>query len=186
MPSILTFRTDHLIAERLRVEGLDELCRMHRDPSVMATLGGVRSDDQTQQFLHDNLQHWDRHGYGLWMFRARTDGQFVGRGGLRNVHVGGHDEVELAYALMATFWGRGLATEMAAAILTVAFTQLALTDIVAFTLSTNQASCRVMEKVGCTFERNILHASLPHVLYRIKRQEYTGKRLCLEFPWDSG
>jgi len=176
MESILTFRTDRLIVDRLRLEGLDELCRIHRDSRVMATLGGVRSADQTQQFLHDNLRHWDRHGYGLWMFRARTDGQFVGRGGLRNVHVGGNDEVELAYALMAAFWGSGLATEMAEAILTVAFTQLDLTDIVAFTLATNQASRRVMEKVGCTFERNIIHASLPHVLYRIKRQEYTGKR----------
>ena len=134
MASILTFRTDRLIAERLRVEGLDELCRMHHDSRVMATLGGVRSDDQTRQFLHDNLRHWDRHGYGLWMFRAKTDGQFVGRGGLRNVHVGGNDAVELAYALMAAFWGSGLATEMAEAILAVAFTQLDLTDIVAFTL----------------------------------------------------
>jgi [ribosomal protein S5]-alanine N-acetyltransferase len=175
MESIHTFCTDRLLAERLRLEGLDELRRMHHDPRVMATLGGVRSDDQTQQFLHDNLRHWDRHGYGLWMFRAKTDGQFVGRGGLRNVHVGGNDEVELAYALMATFWGSGLATEMAEAILTVAFTQLDLTDIVAFTLVTNQASRRVMEKVGCTFERDIIHASLPHVLYRIKRQEYTGR-----------
>jgi RimJ/RimL family protein N-acetyltransferase len=175
MESIHTFCTDRLLAERLRLGGLDELCRMHHDPRVMATLGGVRSDDQTQQFLHDNLQHWERHGYGLWMFRAKTDGQFVGRGGLRNVHVGGSDEVELAYALMATFWGRGLATEMAEAILTVAFTHLDLPNIVAFTLVTNRASRRVMEKVGCTFERNIIHASLPHVLYRIKRQEYTGR-----------
>ena len=176
MASILTLHTDRLIAEHLHVEGLDELCRMHHDPRVMATLGGIRSDDQTQQFLYDNLQHWDRYGYGLWMFRARTDGRFVGRGGLRNVHVGGNDEVELSYALMVAFWGRGLATEIARAILTVAFTQLDLPDIVAFTLSTNQASRRVMEKVGCTFERNIIHAGFPHVLYRIKRQEYTGER----------
>jgi [ribosomal protein S5]-alanine N-acetyltransferase len=164
--------TDHLIAERLRVEDLDELCRMHHDPRVMATLGGLRSDDQTRQFLRDNLRHWDRHGYGLWMFRAKPDGRFVGRGGLRNVHVGGHDEVEFAYALMAAFWGRGLATEMAEAILTVAFEHLGRADIVAFTLPTNQASRRVMEKVGCKFERNIVHAGLPHVLYRITREAY--------------
>jgi [ribosomal protein S5]-alanine N-acetyltransferase len=168
MQSIIRFRTDHMIAERLRIEDLDELCRMHQDPRVMATLGGLRSDEQTQQFLRDNLMHWDRYGYGLWMFRAQADGGFVGRGGLRNVHVGGHDEVELAYALMAAFWGRGLATEMAKAILIVAFEQLGMADIVAFTLATNQASRRVMEKVGCQFECDIVHAGLPHVLYRIK------------------
>jgi [ribosomal protein S5]-alanine N-acetyltransferase len=169
MESISTFRTDRLIAERIRIEDLDELCRMHQDPRVMATLGGLRSDEQTQQFLRDNLRHWERHGYGFWMFRAQADGGFVGRGGLRHVHVGSHDEVELAYALMAAFWGRGLASGMAKAILTVAFEPLGMADIVAFTLATNHASRRVMEKVGCQFERDIVHAGLPHVLYRIKR-----------------
>jgi ribosomal-protein-alanine N-acetyltransferase len=171
MESIITFRTDRLIAERLRVEDLDELRRMHHDPRVMATLGGLRSDAQTQQFLRENLRHWDRHGYGLWMFRANADGRFVGRGGLRHVHVGGNDEVELAYALMAAFWGIGLATEMAEAIVTVAFEHLGMENIVAFTLATNQASRRVMEKVGCKFERHIVHAGLPHVLYRITHRE---------------
>jgi len=168
----MTFRTDRLIAERLRAEDLAELCRMHQDPRVMATLGGLRSDDQTQQFLRDNLWHWERHGFGLWMFHAQADGRFVGRGGFRHVHVGGQDEVEIAYALMAAFWGSGMATEMAKAIVTVAFEHLDRTDIVAFTLATNQASRRVMEKVGCTFERDIVHAGLPHVLYRITREDY--------------
>ncbi len=106
------------------------------------------------------------------MFRAKADGRFAGRGGLRHVHVGGNDVVELAYALMAAFWGRGLATEMAQTLLTVAFEHLGMADIVAFTLATNEASRRVMEKVGCKFERDMVHAGLPHVLYRIKREAY--------------
>jgi RimJ/RimL family protein N-acetyltransferase len=57
---------------------------------------------------------------------------------------------------------------MAKAILTVGFEHLGLSTVVAFTLPTNRASRRVMEQVGCTFERNIVHAGLPHVLYRIK------------------
>ena len=114
-----TFRTNRLIADRLRQEHLGELCHMHRDRKVMATLGGLRCDDQTRRFLQNNLDHWDRHGYGLWVFRDKVDGRFVGRGGLRNVEVGGNGEVELAYALIAEFWGKGLATEMAEASLMV-------------------------------------------------------------------
>ena len=162
-----SFRTDRLVAERLRAEDLGDLRNMHGDPRVMATLGGVRSDSQTRRFLDQNLKHWARHGYGLWMFRDRSDGRFVGRGGLRHVHVGGRDEVELAYALMPEFWCRGLATEMARAILDVAVRQLGLTDIVCFTMTTNQASRRVMEKVGFAFERDIVYAECPHVLCRL-------------------
>lgn len=171
MESIVTFCTDHLIATRLRAEDFDELCNMHRDPRVMATLGGLRSTEQTRRFLHENLDHWERHGYGLWVFRDKVDGRFVGRGGLRKVTVGGSNEVEVAYAVMAEFWGQGVATEMAVASLQIGFTQLGMRDIVAFTLPTNHASRRVMEKVGFRYERDIIHVGLPHVLYRIRRED---------------
>ena len=168
------FRTERLIAERLRADHFDELRRMRRDPRVMATLapagakdGGILYDEETRRFLRRHLDHWDRHGYGLWAFRDRADGRFVGRAGLYNTHVGGNEEVELAYALVAEYWGKGLATEMARAILAVAFEKLGMTDLVCFTLTTNRASQRVMEKAGFEYERDVVHAGLPHVLYRI-------------------
>jgi ribosomal-protein-alanine N-acetyltransferase len=133
----------------------------------MATLGGIRSDEETGLLLARNLEHWERHGFGLWVLRDENDGRFAGRAGLRHVRVGGADEVELAYALMPEFWGRGLATEIVGAILSLAFGRLGLPEVVCFTLPTNAASRRVMEKAGFTFERDVIHADLPHVLYRI-------------------
>ena len=174
MQAIETFHTERLIAERLRAEHFVELRLMHRDRRVMATLapagapnGGVLSDEETRQFLRRDLDHWDRHGYGLWVFRDRADGHFVGRAGLHNTKAGGTDEVELAYALMAEYCGRGFATEMAQAIMAVAFERLQLTEVVCFTLTTNRASQRVMEKAGFEYERDVVHAGLPHVFYRL-------------------
>jgi ribosomal-protein-alanine N-acetyltransferase len=178
METTRRFQTDRLVATRLHETDLSELSRMHQDANVMATLGGPRSDEQTRQFLDTNLAHWDEHGFGLWVFRAASKRTFVGRGGLRHVHIDGRDEVELAYALMPEFWGNGLATEMARALLTIAFEQLALADLVAFTISTNQASRRVMEKVGFTFERELVYGArgLLHVLYRIGRSAAGSSR----------
>ena len=174
MQSIETFHADRLIAERLRADHVVELRRMHRDRRVMATLapagapnGGVLSDEETRRFLRRHLDHWDRYGYGLWVFRDKADGQFVGRAGLHSTSVDGKEEVELAYALMAEFWGKGLATEMAEAILRVAFERLHMANVVCFTLPSNRASQRVMEKAGFEYERDVTHAGLPHVLYRI-------------------
>jgi RimJ/RimL family protein N-acetyltransferase len=48
----------------------------------------------------------------------------------------------------------------------VAFEQLELLSIVAFTLPDNVASRRVMDKAGFEYERDIMHAGLAHVLYR--------------------
>ena len=138
MQSVETFHTDRLIAERLRAEHFVELRRMHRDRRVMATLapagapnGGVLSDEETRQFLRRHLDHWNRHGYGLWVFRNRADGHFVGRAGLHSTDAGGKEEV------------------------------------VCFTLTTNRASQRVMEKAGFEYARDIVHAGLPHVFYRL-------------------
>ena len=183
---IETFHTDRLLAERLRPEHFVELRLMHRDPRVMATLapagapnGGVLSDEETRQFLRSHLDHWDRHGFGLWVFRDRADDRFVGRAGLHSTNVGGDEEVELAYALMAEYWGRGLATEMAEAIMAVAFERLRMKEVVCFTLTTNRASQRVMDKAGFEYERDIVHAGLPHVFYRLtaSRWEERGGNL---------
>jgi len=174
MTTLDRFYTDRLEALALRADDLDALHSLHQDPRVMATLGGVRTYERTQQFLKTNLEHWNEHGFGLWTFRTE-DGAFVGRGGLRHVRVGGCDEVELAYALRSEAWGKGLATEMARAILAIGFCKLELPQIVAFTLKPNDRSIGVMEKVGCVFEREISHAGTPHVLYRLTREQYLAR-----------
>ena len=172
-----SFLTERLVATRLHDTDLGDLYRMHQDGDVMATLGGVRSEERTREFLRTNLSHWDQHGFGLWLFRAASARSFVGRGGLRHVYIGGHDEVELAYAVMPEFWGRGLATEMARALVKLGFEQVGLGQLVTYTLTTNQASRRVMEKVGFTFERELVHGArcLPHALYRIVRGQVSPR-----------
>jgi RimJ/RimL family protein N-acetyltransferase len=169
MGAATTVATKHLVGARLGVSDLDVLCAMHRDPRVMITLGGIRSAPTTRAFLRDNLRHWQRHDHGLWMFRDKATGRFAGRGGLRRVVIHGRPEVEISYALMAEFWGKGLATEIARLSLDTALGPLGLRDIVAFTIPTNHASRRVMEKLGFRYERGIFIHGLPHVLYRFTR-----------------
>ncbi|MDZ8186971.1 MAG: GNAT family N-acetyltransferase [Nostoc sp. ChiSLP02] len=167
MELIETFSTPRLFAERLRFQHLNELYRMHQNREVMATLGGIRSDEATRLFIFNNLHHWQQYGFGLWVFRDKSNRQFVGRAGLRNTYVDGKEEVELAYALIAKFWGQGLATEMGEKILQVGFELLNISEVICFTLTTNQASQRVMEKLGFKYQRDIIHANLPHLLYRL-------------------
>lgn len=167
MKSIETFLTSRMTAERIREEDFKDLLRINQDPPVMATLGGVKTESQTRDFLRSSIVHWGRHGYGIWIFRTRDAGHFVGRAGIRNVTIENAAEVELLYALMPEFWRRGFATEMSRAILEAAAT-LGIVDIVAFTLPTNLGSRGVMEKVGFTYERDFIWANLPHVLYRRK------------------
>jgi [ribosomal protein S5]-alanine N-acetyltransferase len=157
--------TPRLIGERLREEHIAYQRAMDSDPDVMATLGGVRSKNESWELLRSGLEHWERHGFGPWVFHARETGETVGGSALRHVEIEGRDEVEVGYRVAAAWWGRGIATEMASAVVGVA-RRLRVPEIVAFTLPENLASRRVMEKVGFTYERDIEWAALRHVLYR--------------------
>jgi ribosomal-protein-alanine N-acetyltransferase len=96
----------------------------------------------------------------------------VGYAWLCHTQAGGKDEIELGYALLPEFWGKGLATEMAKATVAVGFEQLALPELVCFTLVTNEASQRVMEKAGFRYERDFVHVGLPHMFYRLTAAQW--------------
>lgn len=161
------FETARMGAGRIRESDFDELFRMNQDARVMATLGGLRSAAETHEFLRNAIEHWERYGCGIWIFRGLDDGRFIGRAGLRNVVIGGRTEIELLYAVMPEFWRKGFATEMSRAILEIA-ERFGIASVVAFTLHTNQGSRRVMEKSGFRYQRDIVWAGRPHVLCRIE------------------
>jgi ribosomal-protein-alanine N-acetyltransferase len=148
---------------------------MYTDANVMATLGGVRSLSEILERLHLQLAHWAQHGFGPWIARLASTNQFAGCGGLRHVEIEDSDEVEIGYALLPDFWRQGLATEIARVSVNVAFRDLGLSELVAFTLPTNGASRRVMEKAGFRYDRNMIYKGFPQVLYRQRRAEWSAE-----------
>jgi ribosomal-protein-alanine N-acetyltransferase len=87
---------------------------------------------------------------------------------LRYLPLSGVNEVEIGYALYPQFWGRGLATEVAAACLELARGQLHLDSVVAVTTPSNGASQRVLLKIGLLHEREIVLEGARCSLFRIR------------------
>ena len=167
--AIEQLRTARISLARIRESDLADLCALHADPRVMATLGGLRSEAETAAQIRDFDLHWERHGFGPWTARDPASGRFLGRGGLRRVPVDGREEVEVLYALAADVWGRGLATELARESVRVGFEELALPELVCFTLPENTRSLAVMQRVGFQYQRDFIHAGRPHRLHRLPR-----------------
>jgi ribosomal-protein-alanine N-acetyltransferase len=164
--SLDSFSTARLDAERLTADHWDDLRRMDQDERFMAELGGVRDEAGTRAYLERNLAHWAARGFGLWMLRERDTGRVIGRALLRHLDVDGADEVETGYGFLPDVWGRGLATEIARACVHIGRERLGLASVVGITLPTNAASQQVMRKAGLQYERDILHADRPHLLFR--------------------
>lgn len=161
------FSTLRLDAEPLALathEG--ELAALHADERVMRTMGGsTATPAESRAWIERNLRHGAEPGLGIFVFRDRETGEFVGRGAIRRIEIGGADEVEVGYAVVAGRWGRGLATEMAEGLVAHAESR-GLEGLVAYTEPANAPSRRVLEKVGFRYERDVEHHGRPQVLYR--------------------
>lgn len=191
----MTQEFDELLTPRLRLvrptlTDFADLFAMHNDPRVSPTLGGPMTEEVGRSKHRSNLAHWEQHGYGYWVARDRATGQFLGRGGLRHIQLGGRDEVEVGYGFRPEAWDKGYATELAAEAVRVGLDMLQLDSLVAIALPTNIGSRRVMEKVGFTYECECDWAGLPHVQYRLRSTfeivrpfEPVDARVIL-FDWD--
>ena len=171
-------RTLRLIGTPASPSDIADIRRLHGDSRVMATLsadGNTFSEEQSRAFLERAADHWKSHGFGLWICHEDAGGDFVGYGGIRHAIVEGRDQVELAYAIGSDHWGKGFATEISIAALQQGFDELHLDQIVAFTLTHNRASRGVMENCGFTYQRDIVHAGLPHVLYLLEARNFSAR-----------
>jgi ribosomal-protein-alanine N-acetyltransferase len=110
---------------------------------------------------------WRDDGVSKWMAYDRVTGDLIGRGGLSRKYIDGADRVEVGWAVLGRLWGNGYATEMGRASLIFAFHDLGVDEVVAFTEARNIRSRAVMERLGMTYQRDIIHDSMPFVLYSI-------------------
>ncbi len=118
---------------------------------------------------------WFEHGHprqpelGLWATIHKESGLFIGRCGLLPWTIDGQFDVEVAYALARAYWGQGLGTEAAQAILQYAFERLGLTRLICLIDQDNLASIKVATKIGMTFERAAEDDKGPFLIYSRNR-----------------
>jgi RimJ/RimL family protein N-acetyltransferase len=144
-----SFRTPRLLLRRPVAGDLAEMVRLNADPEVMRFVGDgkPRTPEATRAGLA-KLCDMPRlyEGLGGWVAQERSTGRFVGVFFL--VYIPKTTEVEIGYRLRKSAWGKGYATEGAAALLRYGFTELELDRIVAVTYPANQASRKVLCKIG--------------------------------------
>lgn len=163
------FATPRLTATRLSRQDLPDLVALHLDPQVSRFIGGVRTAASTKDYLERNLRHWDDHGFGLWTLRTH-EGAFAGRAGLRWIEVDGAAELEIAYTFATIHWGRGLASEVAAALVDI-WNEGGFGDgLVGVVTKGHDASERVLIKTGFVFERETVCDGEPCSIFRRTRQ----------------
>ncbi len=167
----MRLETERLILRPVCTNDLDDLASLYSDPEVVKYLAtGVLTKAEVKQKLDLMVEHWQKHGYGVWALIHKTDGRFIGRCGIGHFHE--LDAVELAYTLAKPYWGCGLACEAARAAILFGFDQLGLPRVVAYARKENIASQRVMAKIGMTYREDTQYAGKDAVVYTIENPQY--------------
>ena len=124
------------------------------EPSFLLHIGdkGVRTEDDARRYIAEGpLASYARSGYGLYVVELREGRSPIGICGL--LKRDWLEDVDLGFALLPAYWGRGYAFEAAAAVLAQGRNQFGLRRIVAITSLDNEASIRLLGKLGFRLER---------------------------------
>jgi len=172
--------TSRLLLRDWRDSDHEPFYRITSDPRVMEYFPAPLSRPESDALIARIQAHQQQHGFTFFAAELRATAEFIGFIGMLHTPFESHFTpcVEIGWRLGPEFWGQGLATEGAQAVLRFGFDELKLPEIVALTVPANRRSRRVMEKLGMTcnpgddFDHPRLppgHPLRPHVLYRIRR-----------------
>ena len=147
-----------LETERLLLREFDEgdavpFYLMGSDPGVLRYLadpgGGLTGVDHALEVLRSrSIADYRTYGYGRWACVLKASGEVIGFAGLK--YLPDVQEVDIGYRLLPAYWGRGLATEAARAVLDYGRTRLGVGRVIGLVDPANVASVRVLEKLGLT------------------------------------
>ena len=124
---------------------------LNADPEVMDDLGGPIDRAASDAKLSNYRAVYRHHGLSRLAIETR-DGRFLGYAGVMPSKAG-HPlgiHFEIGWRLMRHAWGKGYASEAAAAALHDAFTRAGLTEVLAYTARDNARSQAVMDRLRMT------------------------------------
>jgi [ribosomal protein S5]-alanine N-acetyltransferase len=162
--------TSRLALRAWALDDIDELHALWTRPDVRRylwddeTVSRERAEATVREFIAQEAE-----GTGGWMIVERETGALAGFAALVRREPG---DPELLYGLAPDWWGRGLATEAARAVLAYAFGVLECARVIAATDAPNAASARVMERLGMRRTHRGLLNGRDTVCYEIRREDF--------------
>jgi RimJ/RimL family protein N-acetyltransferase len=153
---VTVLATERLILRELVPDDAPFMLELLNEPSYIHNIAdrGVRDLDGARRYIEERWRaSYAQHGFGLWVVVERATGAATGLCGL--VRRDGLDDVDIGYAFLPAYWGRGYAIESALGVKAHARDVVGLTRLVAIAVPDNAPSIRVLERLGMQRERTL-------------------------------
>ncbi|SDB63368.1 Protein N-acetyltransferase, RimJ/RimL family [Flavobacteriaceae bacterium MAR_2010_188] len=176
--------TERLVLRKFLPSDAENMFRLDTDKEVHRYLGNRMntSIDDARKNIDYIIQQYNENGIGRWAAIEKSSGKFIGWSGLKlNTELemnGYNDFYDIGYRFLPEFWGKGYATESSKATLDYGFNVLNLDTIYGITHINNEASHKVLLKIGLDLINTFELKGEDFLLrwYQLKSEDY-GSRM---------
>lgn len=151
---MLVLETERLLLRPFTTDDAPFVLTLLNEPSFLRFIGDkkVRNLEDARQYLRNGpIASYKRNGFGLLLVALRESETPIGMCGLLK-----REELpdpDIGFAFIPDYWGQGFAFEAAAAVTNDARERLKLTRILAIVNPDNDASIKLLERLGLRFDR---------------------------------
>ena len=148
--------TDRLRLRKLTLDDAAFILKLVNDPSWLEFIGdkGVRTESDARAYLAQGpIEMYARLGFGLYLVELRDGGSPIGICGL--IKRESLPDVDIGFAFLPQFRGKGYAHEAALAVIAHAKRDFAIDRLLGITAPGNEKSIRLLRRLGMTLEESV-------------------------------
>ncbi len=152
----IVVQTERLILRKFTIEDAPFMLELLNMPSWLRFIGdrNVHSVEEAEQYLiNGNIKNYLTYGFGFYLVEVKETGESIGMCGL--VKRDSLDDVDIGFAFLPQFIGKGYGFEAASATLDYAENVLQLPKIIAIVNPDNADSIKLIKKIGLQFEKMV-------------------------------
>ena len=145
--------TQRLLLRQFNVGDAEFILTLLNEPSFLRYIGDkkVRNLEDARQYIQNGpVASYERHRFGLNLVELKDSNTPTGMCGLLKREE--LSSADIGFAFLPEFWNKGFAFEAATAVLQDARERLKLERVLAITSLDNEASIKLLERLGFRFE----------------------------------
>ena len=149
--------TERLLISEITLDDASFLLELVNTPNWIKFIGDrhIKTLEQAEESIINNyIKSYQTNGFGFYKLQLKEENNItIGTCGLLKRDT--LDHVDIGFAMLPNFEGKGFGFESSQAVLNVAKEKFNLDKIVAITLPTNTNSIKLLEKLGLSFEKRV-------------------------------
>ena len=148
--------TNRLIISELSLEDAPFFLKLVNTPNWIKYIGdrNVKTVKEAEDYLlNGTLKSYEEFGFGFYKLHHKEENKTIGTCGL--IKREQLEAVDLGFAFLPEFEGKGFGYEAALAIITLAKKRFHLKKLLAITLPMNSSSIKLLHKLGFIYQKSV-------------------------------